>query len=66
MIIELIKEVRVGKDDWYSITVDGKYVVGHYDTEKAEKLYQSVLQTYKNNKKNENIVLKSEEIHVSL
>jgi hypothetical protein len=66
MIIELIKEVRVAQDDWYSVTADGKYIIGSSDAEKAEKLYQSVLQTYKNNKKDEKIVLKSEEIHVSL
>jgi len=66
MIIELIKEVKVGRDDWYSITVNGEYIIGSGDVQKAEKLYESVLQTYKNNKKDEKIVLKSEEIDVSL
>lgn len=66
MIIELVKEVKIGQDDWYSINVDGEYITGSSDVERAEKLYESVLQTYKNNKKDEKIVLKSEEIHVSL
>ena len=66
MIIELIKEVKIGQDDWYSVTADGKYVTGTSDAQRAEELYQEILNKYKNNKKDENIVLKSEEIHVYL
>lgn len=42
MKIELIKEREVGKDEWYEVRVDGKYVYGSFNFEKAADIYNSV------------------------
>lgn len=62
MKIELIKELKLNDDAWYSIYLNGKYMAGSYDENRANKMYgiikENPLQISK-------IVLKSEEINVS-
>jgi hypothetical protein len=66
MIIELIRKIEPGQDDWYSIKANGKYVTGSFNFEKAELLYQDVLEKSKKGLIDREIVLKSEEVDVSL
>lgn len=62
MIIELVKEVKLNDDPWYSIYLNGKYIVGSYNEEKAMKMYDTIK---KNPSENGKIVLRSETIDVS-
>jgi hypothetical protein len=42
MKIQLIKEREVGKDEWYEVRVDGKFVYGSFNFDKASDIYNSV------------------------
>ena len=62
MKLELIKECRIDSDDWYSVYADGKYISGSSDIDKATHIYNKVA----SGKLESKIVLKSEEIELSL
>lgn len=62
MIIELVKEVKLNDDPWYSIYLNGKYIVGTYNEQKAMKMYDAIKE---NPSENGKIVLRSEIIDVS-
>jgi hypothetical protein len=66
MIVELITEQKIAKEAYYEVQVDGSFVTGSYDLEKATSLYELVLEEIKIGKKDNKIVLKSEEIIVDL
>lgn len=61
MIIELIKEVKLNDDPWYSIYLNDKYIVGSYNEEKAMKMYDAIKE---NPSENGKFVLRSEIINV--
>ena len=42
MIIELIREREIGKDEWYEVRVDGKYVYGSFTFEKTSDVYNDI------------------------
>jgi hypothetical protein len=63
MIVELIKERNNLGDFWYGVYVDGKYVIGSFDKEKAEHYYEKATNDKKQNQKPRE-VLKREEIIV--
>jgi len=65
MIIELIEEKKVGHETFYSVIQDGKFVSGSCYKEKAEELYETIVNQRKNDEKDTKIILKSEEIIVS-
>lgn len=62
MKLELIKECKIDADDWYSVYADGKYISGSSNIEKAMSIYDKVA----SGKLESKIVLKSEEIELSL
>jgi hypothetical protein len=65
MIIELIEEKKVGHETFYSVVQDGKFISGSCYREKAEELYETIVNHRKNDEKDTKIILKSEEINVS-
>lgn len=65
MIIELIEEKKVGHETFYSVIQDGKFISGSCYREKAEELYETIVNHRKNDEKDTKIILKSEEIDVS-
>jgi hypothetical protein len=63
MKIELVQEYRIAEGPWYSVYVDGRYIIGSFDREKAERYYIDAKNNYGN--MNTKIILKSEELGVS-
>lgn len=63
MKIELVKESKAGREDWYSVHVDDKYVVGSYNLKDMENIYENLKKdpSYLEPKKQ---ILKSSEIDV--
>ena len=49
MKIELIKEEKFGDQDWYCVLVDGTAVAFEHTEEKANELYQMLIDIYSNN-----------------
>ena len=62
MKIEFTKEVKINDNPWYGVYLNGKYMAGSYDMEKALKMYESIKE---NPSENGKFVLKSEEINVT-
>ena len=65
MKIELIKEEKFGDQDWYCVIVDGISVAYEHTEEKANELYQMLIDN-PNLLEKKKIILKSVEIVVSL
>ena len=64
MKIELIKEEKFGDQDWYCVIVDGTAVAFEHTEEKANELYQMLIDN-PNLLEKRKIILKSVEIVVS-
>jgi hypothetical protein len=62
MKIELIKEFKLNDDPWYGIYLNGKYIVGTYNEQKAMRMYDVIKE---NPLENGNIILRSEIINVT-
>lgn len=62
MKIELIKEVKLTDDPFYAVYLNGKYIVGTYNEQKAIDFYEKVKE---NPSETGKIVLRSETIDVS-
>jgi len=65
MKIELSEEKKFNSDPWYIVRVDGQYITGSGDKEKAEGLYNELVSDPEMLKTKVNI-LKSQEIDVPL
>jgi nitroimidazol reductase NimA-like FMN-containing flavoprotein (pyridoxamine 5'-phosphate oxidase superfamily) len=65
MKIELIKEEKYGDQDWYCVIVDGMAVAFEHTEEKADELYQMLIND-PNLLEKRKIILKSVEIVVPL
>jgi hypothetical protein len=65
MKIELVKESKVDRADWYSVHIDGKYVTGSYNLKDIENIYEN-LKTDPNYLETKKEILKSSEVDVSL
>ena len=65
MKIELICEEEFGKDRFYAVRVDGKFITGSSKLETAESLFNQVLSN-PDALKTQKTVLRSDEIDVSL
>jgi hypothetical protein len=42
MKIEIIREEKIGRDDWYELLIDGKYVTGSFSLEKVIDTKESI------------------------
>jgi len=42
MKIEIIREERIGQDNWYELHLDGKYITGSYNLEKINDMKESI------------------------
>ena len=62
MKIELIKEAKLTDDPFYAVYLNGKYIAGTYNEQRAIEFYERVKE---NPSQSGNIVLKSEIIDVS-
>ena len=64
MKIEIVREERIGQENWYELHIDGKYVTGSYNLEKVNDMKESI----KNNPSGiyKKTILTSEIIEVSL
>lgn len=63
MKIELVKESKHRRDDWYSIEIDGRYIFGSHTLKDVEEIYENLKKdpNYLEPKKE---ILKSSEIDV--
>ena len=62
MRIELVREVKLTDDPWYAVYLNGKYIVGSYNEQKAIDFYEKIKE---NPSETGTIVLRCETINVS-
>ena len=43
MKIEIVKEEKIGQDNWYELHLNGKYVTGSYSLEKINDMKESII-----------------------
>ena len=53
--LKIVKERKIGQEDWYCLYVDDNYIMGSYDEEKINLLYKEI-------EENPNLHLKSKEV----
>lgn len=61
--MKIVKEKRIGRDNWYSLYVEDTYITGSYDEEKVNLLYEEI-KANPNLHLNSNEVIKSTKINI--
>ena len=64
MKVELIEEIKFGRDPWYSVSVDEEVVFSSWNKEACESVYDAFA-TGKISQKTTRNVLKSQEVSLS-
>jgi len=65
MKVELIEEVKFGRDPWYSVVLDEEVVFSSWNRHNCEQVYNGIAEGKISGKSTRNI-LKSQEISLSL